>query len=154
MNSLTGFTAQCKHSYMSISAGMISERQELWCVAMCAAKSSVDLYQVGGPRSVSPKVWRDRRRTDLSKFSWEREVIDVQYAKLVFCFRNNLSYRSSVTAISTLWKQKSLAAGGRPRKLKEGDWENGCSCLLAVFTTSFCVLFYIAQAIFLKSLLR
>lgn len=44
MSSLAGFAAQHKHSYISTSVGVISEMQEMWWVAMCAVKISVDLY--------------------------------------------------------------------------------------------------------------
>lgn len=74
MSSLAGFAAQHKHSYISTSVGVISEMQERWWVAMCAVKISVDLYQVGGPCSISLQVWRGRIRTDLYEFPWEREV--------------------------------------------------------------------------------
>lgn len=97
MSSLTGIAAQHKRSYISISAGVISETQEPWWVATCAVKISVDFYQLEAHVAFQPECGRMEQEQTFTN-SHGKEVGDVQYSQLIFCFRNNLSYRISVTA--------------------------------------------------------
>lgn len=96
MSSSTGFAAQHKRSYISTSAGVISEMQEPWWVAACAVKISVDLYQLEAHVAFQPKSGRMEQEQTFTN-SHGKEVGDVRYSQLIFCFRNNLSYRISVT---------------------------------------------------------